>query len=843
MSGARLWGVRQHSAGSLRWATFGVALVLAVALFGVAVTSAFGLPTSFTFVPLSGSSVCVHVVYALNDSGDAVGAANFLDNAADDQGVYGFRWDGGTFSELPIPPGTSPLGVGSSPPCTDGFNESVTDINDSGSVVGQAVFADPDHLDDTDDAALWPGGGGAPMSLGVLGVPSDYSGTQCETTGLVSEADAINNAGDVTGESTNCSTGAPDAFFLPAGQTLASGVDIGTVPDGEAEGVAINAADQVAIYNELDTNFGGTEQPSTLWSKNGTTKTLPFLINFSPNILNNSGVVVGTDHNVPVYSVNGGPEKQLLLPAGDTEGNAYGVDDEGDVVGNVEDENFGVYYAVVWPAAVPPATGPPPQPVLLSTLAPNAPVNLNAALSITDSGYILDEDANGYDELAPCSSSAAAADAQIASVAHAVGAHCPLKVFAKIVGPVANEGTRSGLTVDKLDSREGPVNFTIPTYSKTETGYAGAFDIGQKCVSGCANVLVTVIDPATGKPVANATVTATVGALGAAKSVSGDLAGDQFLCVQSDNPSASSCGTDLTGLSTDSAGELHLLYWAPGETATSTSSISVTAQKCSSTCSAGEQEGSAQTGVTITPYPIYTHNGTLSAAEVKSLIEVAGEGKLNSKSYAAARDLWFEQTIHWLAQQDKVAKRLVKAALGPLGYSLINLVEVGTLIAEGNTGLNEEKLLSGALLEAMEMPGIGLFDDPFEKQIPAQPNDYLRQAIIHGLGNADGIGGAGGVLWDLGKALIKQYGKHGVAVQPEQVKTTVDEISSCNPGNPNCGTGYLGSRGIRPRLCLILDFSNRVPGGDYGTHFCLSPYDPVAFATTQPHLDKSLPGS
>ena len=34
-------------------------------------------------------------------------------------------------------------------------------------------------------------------------------------------------------------------------------------------------------------------------------------IGFSPNILNNSGVVVGTDHNVPVYSVNGSEDLRL----------------------------------------------------------------------------------------------------------------------------------------------------------------------------------------------------------------------------------------------------------------------------------------------------------------------------------------------------------------------------------------------------------------------------------------------------------------------------------------------------------------------------------------------------
>ena len=148
-----------------------------------------------------------------------------------------------------------------------------------------------------------------------------------------------------------------------------------------------------------------------------------------------------------------------------------------------------------------------------------------------------------------------------------------------------------------------------------------------------------MIDPQTGNPVANATVTATVGTLGAAKSVSsgqGRLDGPQLVCLQSDGPVATTCGTSLTGLSTDSAGDLHLLYWAPGETAISTSSVSVTAQKCSSTCMAGEAQGSAQAGVTITPDPIFHDRGTLSVAEIKSLMTAVGEGKLYKKNHEAA---------------------------------------------------------------------------------------------------------------------------------------------------------------------------------------------------------------
>jgi hypothetical protein len=430
--------------------------------------------------------------------------------------------------------------------------------------------------------------------------------------------------------------------------------------------------------------------------------------------------------------------------------------------------------------------------------------------------------------------------------AAAVGgaATCPLKVFVRVVGPIANIGTRSGLAVDHKD---GVVNFTVNTFSKRGSVFAGPLEVGQRCMSGCANLLVTVTDPQTGDPVPDATVAATVGHLGAAKSISGGLAGEQFLCLQSDHPGANWCGTSLSSLSTNVKGQLYLIYWAPGETATSTTTISVTAHKCSSTCTAGQQEGSAQTGVTITPYTIYEHDdGTISGAEIQSLITAVGEGKLYNKNHEAASEEGFELAIHWLAQQDKAAKKLVSAVLGPLGYSLIKLVEVAQLLAEAHSGLKEEELLVGALLEAMDMPGVGLFDEPFERDIPAEPNSYLRQAIIHGLGLADGIGGDSGVLWDLGMALIEQYStiSKSLVVQPEHVDVTVDEISSCNSARPDCGPGYPSQSGIRPRLCLILNFSNHAPGnGTFGTNFCMSQYDPVAFAVTQSDLNTELPRS
>ena len=105
------------------------------------------------------------------------------------------------------------------------------------------------------------------------------------------------------------------------------------------------------------------------------------------------------------------------------------------------------------------------------------------------------------------------------------GCEGQLKVFIKIVGPIANVGTRSGLAVNDDDPKDGPVHFTVPIGSTTETEYAEANEAGQKCESGCANLLVTVINQQTGKPAANATVNADLGQIDTAGSPNLDQIG------------------------------------------------------------------------------------------------------------------------------------------------------------------------------------------------------------------------------------------------------------------------------------------------------------------------------
>ena len=165
------------------------------------------------------------------------------------------------------------------------------------------------------------------------------------------------------------------------------------------------------------------------------------------------------------------------------------------------------------------------------------------------------------------------------------GAACPLKVFVKVEGPITNVGTWSGLHVEAPRSGqsfggEGPVKFTTAMLSKQ----GQSVKVVQKCLSGCANLLVTVIDPRTHRPPdPSATVTAELTGIDTPRP---HMEGEQSLCTQSETPQATQCGTKLADLSTDARGQVHLIYWAPGTVGTLHTHLIVAATACTSSSSA-----------------------------------------------------------------------------------------------------------------------------------------------------------------------------------------------------------------------------------------------------------------
>lgn len=416
---------------------------------------------------------------------------------------------------------------------------------------------------------------------------------------------------------------------------------------------------------------------------------------------------------------------------------------------------------------------------------------------------------------------------------------CQLKVFVKIVGPIANVGTRSGLAFDEPNSKDGPVRFTALTASNTETEYAEANEAGQRCESGCANLLVTVIDPQTGRPLVNATVNADLGGIDTAGFPNLNQVGEQFLCVQSDDPTPASCGTELHGMKTNANGRIHLLYWAPGELVPGHAILTVSAANCAFPCPAGSEEGSEVSKLTVEPYRIYDHrHGELSREEVKALIDAVDEHKGLEMLLSAAHHKVLESALEWLGEHELLSEHLVKAAAGPLGYAIVGAGELAKIAAEGFKGIKEQKALAAALLESLDLSPEGIGIDPFEHNVPAGISHSLQHLILNDLG----LPTAGGLLWDLGKQLSEQYKAHrALAVQPEHVGVSVYEMSTCAFGHFNCGPGFDASlTGILPRLCFDFSFSNGA-GGDFDTVRCIHAYSPVVWAPTQKGLDRAQP--
>jgi hypothetical protein len=358
--------------------------------------------SSYTVVPVQGpAGSCIVRTSAVNDLGDAVGYAQFPGGKPQTSNVRAFYWHAESLLELADgDPGAGVFGNGS---CSDNPVDAAYDLNALGSIVGQANFKDPNPGSSIPDrfAALWSPGASAPTSLGVLN-------SACYSSGQGSAAGAINAAGDITGWSTFCTSNNQQSFapfFLPhggvlgtSGQPIPSGGGAGFGPHALLQGVAINASDQIVL--NTPTNNSGVPLESDLWSRaDNSIKKLPFLVGFSSSVLNDSGVVVGSDNNLPVYSVGAGPEQQLKPAGGLPNGVAAGVNSKGDVVGF--SSGGGHVIATLWPASVPPASGTPPAPVDLQTLLPPGSPQLVSGVAISSNGTILATTNTGYVVLKP----------------------------------------------------------------------------------------------------------------------------------------------------------------------------------------------------------------------------------------------------------------------------------------------------------------------------------------------------------------------------------------------------------------------------------------------------------
>ena len=315
------------------------------------------------------------------------------------------------------------------------------------------------------------------------------------------------------------------------------------------------------------------------------------------------------------------------------------------------------------------------------------------------------------------------------ALAHAAGPSCPLTVTVK-----QQNKLRSGYSINDLEKDFGPINFT----SETSGGGLTALDAaGLKCNSGCANLLVTVTLPNSTKPVANATVAASV-AQAAGDSSDSRTLGTDFLCVQT-SADVPTCGTYVSGLQTDSRGQVHLLYWAPGVVPGKTSStwqttLTVKATKCSSTCGSGERKGESDSTLSVKDYPIYRASGQLTSEQVTLLIDlVKDDGFHVNPADSITLDKMTESTVEFLEATERETLANLIRLPAAYGEAALEVYDMGVAIK----AYGEQGALGGTFLNALNLSAIGFGEPPFEKTPPLLPSDAFMTQLEGGFSRCD----------------------------------------------------------------------------------------------------------
>jgi hypothetical protein len=396
------------------------------------------------------------------------------------------------------------------------------------------------------------------------------------------------------------------------------------------------------------------------------------------------------------------------------------------------------------------------------------------------------------------------------------GASCPLKVFVRVLQPI-----RSGLALDTLDPSEGSVNFTIPSYSKSGSVYGEAGEAAQRCMSGCANLLVRVIDPKRHKPVKGASVTVSVDPVDHVKG-----AGHEFVCTSSD-PTKLRCGaTALSGLTTDANGQLHLIYWAPSVVQVEKTTLTVSAR-----ARTYPRPGATTTPLTIKPYLIYDKLATFSALEVRELIETARSGIPSSVMSHYLEEPFkslLEHSFAWLANDENLAAAAFTTTAERLTTPIFLSVEIAHLGIE----LVEQEKLIDVFLEAFDLPAYGLERSAHEPRADGRVAGTFSDDILHGLWIPAHLR-TGGLIWNFAQHLSQVMSPAHAHEQSLQLQ--IYEVSYCDEADAlHCGPGFRTADGIHPKLCFLFTTDDLSP--NFLDYFCLNQYDPLAFVEKQDNL-------
>jgi hypothetical protein len=361
-----------------------------------------------------------------------------------------------------------------------------------------------------------------------------------------------------------------------------------------------------------------------------------------------------------------------------------------------------------------------------------------------------------------------------ASAAAAGGASCPL-LDVKVTPPkLKHAGLGPGPAF--LDQYKGP------------------------CLSGCTNLTLTVTDRSNhNQPVAGANVTASVNAVsgGVPDYPFGHSSGTGYLC-DADQPTSCGRGGFIKNLTTDGAGHVSLLYWAPGLIDAAKTTLSVTADEaCSaSACPAREKSGRLDKEFTVAPQLIAQGAGPLSAVAVRSFADWAAgptaTGFLKDQGKSKFIDLAL-RTLLKVESAAETASPFVGAVLDVATLTEARRIEYG---------------LMASILDVVKIHDAGL---GFGLRQPVA--DHADISFADRFAQEGGLLSDGGMLYQYGKRL-RQIDREGTLAGAERVRAKVYEVSYCKQAD-SCQPNY-DLDGIRPYLHFEFAFDRLTPGT---THF------------------------
>jgi hypothetical protein len=389
--------------------------------------------------------------------------------------------------------------------------------------------------------------------------------------------------------------------------------------------------------------------------------------------------------------------------------------------------------------------------------------------------------------------------------------------------PAAKLAPASADPCNKLD-------VTVKTLERSQSGLdkdAEAFFGGRNlgCFSGCTDVLVTVKDHHTHKPVGGALVSASVTPI-SSKAIpsypSGD-AGDGYLCAGT-NPRRCGSGRLITGLRTNPSGHLRLRYWAPGLIADGQMKITAKATEACHKSGCPKAGEFTTKDLTVSRNLIYRHDATLSAAEARELANWA-EGDLLGFGAKQSAEIGLNKYLDALVKTEKLAEHGAEK-LGEGLERIAGLLE----IAEVATAQWEQQGFMALFFDKFGLSGTGLGRAPEGSVVSAAPSGAFQIALA-----GDGIPplhlAQKGLLWNYGAQLAFLRDEHSSEFGAQFIHLYVYEVSYCAQGE-DCGPEYYGSKGIHPYLEFQFVADHSRLAQTFESHF-LTPYNAQAWMDTQ----------